>query len=75
MGDWLRVYNIADVVPFIGAFKKMAGQYYPDKIDIWKEAVNIPGISVTYVLKKSLEKTKSLSYVHKGAFVIYVEIS
>ena len=30
MGDWLRVYNVADVVPFIEAFRKMAGQYYPD---------------------------------------------
>ena len=25
MSDWLRVYNVADVVPFIEAFRKMAG--------------------------------------------------
>ena len=25
MGDWLRVYNVADVVPFIEAFRKKAG--------------------------------------------------
>ena len=25
MGDWLRVYNVADVVRFIEAFRKMAG--------------------------------------------------
>ena len=25
MGDWLRVYNVADVAPFIKAFRKMAG--------------------------------------------------
>ena len=25
MGDWLQVYNVADVVPFIEVFKKMAG--------------------------------------------------
>ena len=25
MDDWLRVYNVADVVPFIEAFRKMAG--------------------------------------------------
>ena len=56
MGDWLRVYNVADVVPFIEAFRKMAGQYYPDKIDVCKDAVSIPGISMTYVLNKSLEK-------------------
>ena len=32
MGDWLRLYNVEDVVLFIEAFRKMAGQYYPDKI-------------------------------------------
>ena len=73
MGDWLRVYNVADVVPFIEAFRKMAGQYYPDKIDVCKDAVSIPGISMTYVLNKSLEK-KYLSYIHQGTFSIYVEI-
>ena len=56
MGDWLRVYNVADVVPFIEAFRKMAGQYYPDKIVVCKGAVIIPGISMTYVLNKCLEK-------------------
>ena len=56
MGDWLSVYSIADIVPFIEAFRKMAGQYYPDKIDICKDAVSIPGISMTYVLNKSLKK-------------------
>ena len=47
MGDWLRIYNVADVVPFIEAFRKMAGQYYPDKIDVCKDAVSIPGMSYT----------------------------
>ena len=56
MGDWLQVYNVADVVPFIEAFRKLAGQYYPDKIDVCKDAVSIPGTSMTCVLNKSLEK-------------------
>ena len=55
MGDWLQVYYVADVVPFIEAFRKIAEQYYPDKIDVCKDPVSIPGISVTYVLNKSLE--------------------
>ena len=45
--DWLRVHNVADVVPFIKTFRKMAEQYYPDKIDVCKGAVSIPGISMT----------------------------
>ena len=56
MGDWLRGYNIANVVPFIEAFRKMTGQYYPDKIEVCKDAVSIPGKSMIYVLNKSLEK-------------------
>ena len=44
VGDWLRVYNVADVAPFIEAFRKMAGQYYLDKVDVCKDAVSIQGI-------------------------------
>ena len=66
MGDWLRVYNVADVAPFIEAFRKMAEQYYPDKTDVFQDAVNIPGISMTYVLNKPLKKNKGLElYLYK----------
>ena len=75
MGDWLLVYNVADIVLFIEAFRKMAEQFYPDKIDVCKDVVSISGISMTYVLNKSLEKTKGLSYTHWEAFVTYVEIN
>ena len=59
-GDWLRLYNVADVVPFIEAFRKIAEEYYPDKIDVCKDikAVSIPSISMTYVLNKSLKNNK-----------------
>ena len=58
MGDWLQVYSVAEVVPFIEAFKKMARQYYPDKIHVCKDANSTPGISMTYMLNKSLRKNK-----------------
>ena len=66
MGDWLRVYNIADVVTFIEALRRMGEQYYPDKIDVCKDAVSIPGTSMTYGLKKSLEKDKKLELYSTG---------
>ena len=66
MGDWLRVYNVADVAPFIEAFRKMAEQYYPDKTDVFQDAVNIPGISMTYVLNKPLKKNKGLELYSPG---------
>ena len=67
MGDWLRVYNVVDIVPFIEAFRKMAEQYYPHKIDVCKDAVSIPGISMISVLNKALEKNKKLELYSPGA--------
>ena len=66
MGDWLRVYNVADVVLFIEAFRNIAEQYYPDKFDVSKDVVSIPGISMTYVLNKFLEKDKKLELYTPG---------
>ena len=66
MGDWRWVYNVADVVPFIEAFTWMAEQYYPDKIDVCKDAVSIPDISMTYVLNKPLQKNEVLELYSPG---------
>ena len=66
MGDALRVYNLADVEPFAEALKKTAEQYYPDKIDMLKDAVSISGISMTYVLNKALDNDKNLELYAPG---------
>ena len=58
MMDWLREYNLADVIPFIEAVDKTRKQYYPDEIDMLKDAVSIPGISMNYVLNKALKMKK-----------------
>ena len=34
---------------------KTRKQYYPDEIDLLKDAVSIPGISMAYVLNKALD--------------------
>ena len=73
--QWVIGSGYSDVVPFIEAFRKMAGQHYPDKIDVYKDAVSIPSTSMIYVLNKSLEKKiKGLNYIHQGTSVTYVEI-
>ena len=58
MKDWLKEYNLADVTPFIEALEKTREQYYPDEIDLLKDAVSIPGISMTYVMNKALKMKK-----------------
>ena len=58
MKDWLKEYNLADVMPFIEALEKTREQYYPDEIDLLKDAVSIPGISMMYVLNEASKRRK-----------------
>ena len=58
MKDWLKEYNLADVTPFIEALEKTRERYYPDEIDLLKDAVSIPGISMMYVLNEALKRKK-----------------
>ena len=58
MKDWLKEYNLADVKPFIEALEKTREQYYPDEIDLLKDAVSIAGISMMYVLNEALKRKK-----------------
>ena len=44
----------------------MADQYYLDKIDVCKDAVSIPGISMIYALNKSLKKNKGFESYSSG---------
>ncbi|XP_057310402.1 uncharacterized protein LOC130648377 [Hydractinia symbiolongicarpus] len=64
MMDCLREYNIADVEHFIEAVDKTREQYYDDEIDILKDAVSIPGVSMRYVLNKELEKNLNANCMH-----------
>ena len=50
------MYNLADVGPFVEALDKTRQQYYPDGIDMLKDHVSIPGISMMYVLNKALRE-------------------
>ena len=66
MGDCLRVYNVADVAPFIEAFRKMAGQCYPDKIDVCKDAVSIQGISINVNINVSINDIRAKQVLGKN---------
>lgn len=66
MREVLREYNIADVVPFVEAVEKTRKLYYPDKIDMLKDVVSIPGLSMRYALNKALSEKKSLNLYAPG---------
>jgi len=53
--DWLEYYNNLDVGPFIEALQKMKAFYSAKDIDILKDAVSLPGVSLQYLLRGSIE--------------------
>ena len=56
--DWLIEYNEGDVIPFVEAVEKTREKYFCDDIDMLKDAVSIPGISMRYVLNKAIKNSK-----------------
>lgn len=53
--DWLKYYNNLDVAPGLEALQKMRNFYIAKGIDIFKDAVGIPGVTLHYLLKGSLK--------------------
>ena len=51
-GDWLE-YNL-DVTPFLKTLKKMKTFYTKLGIDIFEDAVSLPGVSMQYILRGTL---------------------
>ena len=54
-GDWLEYYNNLDVAPFLEALQKMKEFYTDLGVDIFKDAVSLPGVSEKYILRKTLQ--------------------
>ncbi|XP_057302867.1 uncharacterized protein LOC130637032 [Hydractinia symbiolongicarpus] len=66
MLHWLAEYNMADVIPFIEAVDKTHNIYYEGEIDILKDAVSIPGVSMRYVVNKSLRLNHDINLYAPG---------
>ena len=66
MHEVLKIYNEYDVVPMVEALKKTAALYYPDKIDIFKDEVSIPGVAAHYMINKGLRLNKDLELYAPG---------
>ena len=54
--DWLRYYNNLDMGPFLVALEIMRGFYANLGIDIFKDAVSLPGVSLKHLLRGTLRK-------------------
>ena len=53
-GDWLEYYNNLDVTPLLQTLEKMKAFYTKLGIDIFKDAVSLPGVSMQYILRGTL---------------------
>ena len=53
-GDWLEYYNNLDVTPFLKTLEKMKAYYTNLGVDIFKDAVSLPGVSMQYILRGTL---------------------
>ena len=52
--DWLEYYNNLDVTPFLETIEKMKAFYTNVGIDIFKDAVSLPEVSMQYILRRTL---------------------
>ena len=52
--DWLEYYSNLDVGPFLESLEKMRDFYTTLGIDIFKDAVSLPGVSLKYLLRGTL---------------------
>ena len=66
--DWVRYYNNLDVAPGLEALEKMKNFYTEKGIDIMKDAVSIPGVSLHYLLKGAIERNADLYSPSKEAY-------
>ena len=66
--DWLEYYNNLDVAPGLEALEKMKAFYIQKGIDILKDAVSIPGVSLHYLLKGAIERKAELYAPRKEAY-------
>ncbi|KAL9983294.1 hypothetical protein ACROYT_G005441 [Oculina patagonica] len=66
--DWLRYYNNLDVSPGLEALEKMRAFYSEKGIDILKDTVSIPGVSLHYLLRGAVERGAEMYSPCKKAY-------
>ena len=66
--DWLCYYNNLDVAPGLEALEKMRAFYTEKGIDILKDMVSLPGVSLHYLLRGTIERGAELWPPGKEAY-------
>ena len=66
--DWLRYYSNLDVAPGMEALERMQAFYTEKGIDILKDVVSVPGVSLHYLLRGAVERGAELYSPSKEAY-------
>jgi len=66
--DWLRYYIDRDVAPGLEALEKMRAFYTAKGIDILKDTVSLPRVSLHYLLRGTIEHGTELYSPCKEAY-------
>ena len=66
--DWLHYYNNLNVAPGLEALEMMRAFYTEKGIDILKDAVSLPGVSLHYLLRGTIERGADLYSPCKEAY-------
>ncbi|XP_072172025.1 uncharacterized protein [Diadema setosum] len=64
MRDFLAWYNNRDVQPFVEAVKKMISFYSERGIDMFKDGISVPGLTMKYLMKATPLNTH-FSLIHR----------
>ena len=64
--DWLEYYNNLDVTPFLETLEKMKAYYTKLGVDIFKDAVSLPGVSMQYILRGTLRRRNAPKLYEPG---------
>ena len=64
--DWLRFCSNLDFEPFLEAMESIRDSYTGLGIDIFKDAVPLPGVSMKYLLRGTLNKRDALELYAPG---------
>jgi len=69
--DWLRYYNDRDVGPGLEVLEKMCAFCTAKGIDILKDAVSLPGVSLHYLLRGTIERGAKLYSPDKEVYGMF----
>ena len=71
MSDFLRWYNNRDVVPFLEAVEKQFAVYQSNGIDMFKDAVSVPGLATKWLYQKSDRTKFSIPLINRKHLDLY----